>query len=225
MKTNDLKWVCVAQYPSNDLKWVCVAQYPTNDLEWICVADYPTNDLQWICVAQYPTNDLQWVCVAGCFPKSELVHTNPDTYVPIGSLNVGDKIFSWDEEYRKPQYTAITKIHKYKVYGITCFNNNMWVSLCHPLMVIENKEKNILIPKWKIAHEINVGDYLIGTNGKYIPVKSKIHREYPLGTEVLSLSTDSGLPFMVGDCVVRAENAQDSIILANTPITQKLFAA
>jgi len=36
-------------------------------------------------------------------------------------------------------------------------------------------------------------------------------------------STENGVPFMVGNCVVRAENATDNIEWADAPITQKLW--
>ena len=44
------------------------------------------------------------------------------------------------------------------------------------------------------------------------------------GIEVLNLSTDNGVPFLVRNCVVRAENAQDSIGWADAPVTQKIAA-
>jgi hypothetical protein len=167
----------------------------------------------------------QAVFMSGCFPASELVHTCPDSYVPIGSLKTGDKIFSWDLERKRAQYTAVIKIHKYVINEIMCFNNNMWVSASHPLMVIEKAETGILMQKWKAAFDVNVGDYLVGSGGKLIAVKTKNRHWYNAGTEVLNLSTDSGAPFLAGNCVVRAENASDSLEWADTPVTQKLLAA
>jgi len=162
------------------------------------------------------------VYLGGCFPKSEFVYTSPDTYVPIGSLKVGDKISSWDTECKKMKYTAVTKIHKYIVMDIICFNNVMQVSFTHPLMVIE--KNGIPIPKWKVAYDVRIGDCVIGVDGKLSIVKSKKKYRYDSGINVLNLSTDSGTPFFVGNFAVRADNAQDNIEWADTPITQTLIA-
>jgi len=165
------------------------------------------------------------IYLTGCFPLSELVNTCPDKYVPIRLLKIGDKIGSWDLEKKKKQYTAITGIHAYMVNDIMCFNNTMQVSASHPLMIVEETEYGALLPKWKVAFEVNIGDYLVGTGGKLIAVKTKRRQWYTAGTEVLNLSTEGGAPFLVRNCVVRAENAQDSIEWAATPVTQKLLAA
>ncbi|MDR0313262.1 MAG: hypothetical protein LBI14_06670 [Treponema sp.] len=167
----------------------------------------------------------QPVYMSGCFPASELVNIRPDEYVPIGSLKTGDKIGSWDLERKKMQYTSVTGIHKYIVNDIICFNNAMRVSASHPLMVVEQAENGIFMPIWKVAFDVNVGDCMVGVDGKLIAVKIKGKHWYNSGVEVLNLSTDCGAPFLVGNCVVRAENAQDSIEWANTPVTQKLLAA
>jgi hypothetical protein len=165
------------------------------------------------------------VWFAGCFPKSELIQTDSNIFISIGSLKVGNKIISWDAEQQKVQYTAVTGIHKYTVTEIMCFNNDMWVSSSHPLMVMESTKKGILMPKWKVAFDVNVGDCLIGLSGKLINIKSKRHYRYASRTEVLNLSTDSGVPFIVGNYVVRAENAIDNIEWADTPMTTKLIVA
>jgi len=164
------------------------------------------------------------VVVRGCFPMSELVNICPDAYIPIASLKIGDKISSWDEERKKLQYTAITKIHKYKVFEIMCFNNILQVSSTHPLMVAERDETGIIIVKWKVAFDIKVGDCVVGAGGKLIPVKTRSRHWYNAGIEVLNLSTDSGVPFIVRNCVVRAENAQGGIKWADTPVTKRLAA-
>nr|AGS51704.1 hypothetical protein [uncultured bacterium contig00032] len=160
----------------------------------------------------------------GCFPASEPVHTCSDMYAPIGSLKTGDKIGSWDVEKKKMRCTAVTKIHKYTVNDILCFNKIMRVSASHPLMVMESVEKGIVIPAWKVAFDVKVGDCVVGTDGKLTAIKTKSRHWYNDGIEVLTLSTDDGVPFLVGNCVVRAENAQDGIGWANAPVTQKLAA-
>jgi len=160
----------------------------------------------------------------GCFPKSELVHTSSDTFVPIGAIKIGDKISSWDMEHKKIQYTAVSGIHKYTVNEIMCFNNAMRVSSSHPLMVMEVRKDGMFVPMWTVAFNVNVGDYVIGAGGKLVTIKSKNKHWYGTGTEVLNLSTDSGVPFLVGNCIVRADNATDNITRVNTPITQKLTA-
>jgi len=162
------------------------------------------------------------VYLTGCFPQSEFVQTSSETRIPIGSLKVGDKIYSWDVERQKKQYTAVTKIHKYTVMDLIHFNNDLWVSSCHPLLVMEKEENCIFTPKWKAAYDVNVGDCIVGADGKLTIIKSKSRRWFDAGIEVLNLSTDCGAPFLVGNCVVRADNAHDSLEWADTPITQKL---
>ena len=164
------------------------------------------------------------VFMAGCFPKSELVYTGSDVHIPIGSLTEGDKICSWDVEQKKTQYTVVIGIHTYTVMEIICFNGTMRVSSSHPLMVLERGENGILLPKWKVAIEVNIGDHLIGYDSKNIIIRSKSVHWYDAGMEVLNLSTDSGVPFLVGGCVVRADNAKDNIEWADSPITQKMVA-
>jgi hypothetical protein len=167
---------------------------------------------------------VQKIYMTGCFPETELVYTCSDAYVPIGSLKIGDKISSWDLEKKKMQYTAVTKIHRYAVNDIICFNNAMRVSSSHPLMVVESGKNGILIPKWKVAFDIKVGDNVVGINGQLVAIKTKIRHWHDASKEVLNLSTDSGVPFLVGNCVVRAENAHDGIEWADAPLTQKLVA-
>jgi len=163
------------------------------------------------------------VYLTGCFPKSELVHTTPDMYVPIGSLKAGDKIYSWDAIREKAQHTVITEVHKYTVSQIMYFNNSIKVSSTHPLMVLENCVSGELIPKWKVAFDVSVGDCVIGADGKLITIMTKSKHWYDEGIEVLNLSTDSGIPFLAGNCVARAENARDAIEWSNSYVTQKLF--
>lgn len=162
------------------------------------------------------------VWITGCFPKSELVRISSDTDVPIGTLKVGDKICSWDVERRKMQYTAVTEIHKYTVMDMICFNSTMHVSLTHPLMVMETKENGIHTPKWKISFDVNVGDCVVGADGKFRTIKSKIKYRYNSGMRVLNLSTDCGFPFFIENCAVRANNADDNIEWADAPVTQRL---
>ena len=164
------------------------------------------------------------VWIAGCFPKSELVSISSDTSVPIGTLKVGDKICSWDVERIKMQYTVVTEIHEYTVMDMICFNNTMRVSFTHPLMVMETEENGILTPKWKVSFNVNVGDCVVGADGKLTTVKSKSKYRYNSGVGVLNLSTDSGFPFFVENCVVRAHNADDKIEWVDAPVTQRLAA-
>jgi len=164
------------------------------------------------------------VWAAGCFPESEFVHAVADMRIPIGEIKVGNKISSWDAEKKKAQFTAVTDIHEYKVWEIICFNNVIRVSSSHPLMVIESGEDGIFTQKWKVASNVNVGDCLVGTNGKHITVKSRGYHWYDSGMKVLNLSTDSGVPFLVGDCVVRAENAMDNLEWVGALLPEKLIA-
>ena len=185
---------------------------------------------QWDSSARPVYMSSQWdssarpVYLTGCFPASELVHTKADACVPIGSLKVGNKISFWDVERKKVQHTAVTGIHKYTVNDIVCFNNAMRVSSSHPLMVMERGEHGIVTPKWKVAFDVRVGDCVVGADGKWFVIKSKSRHWHDAGIEVLNLSTENGVPFMVGNCVVRAENATDNIAWADAPITQKLWA-
>jgi hypothetical protein len=218
-----------SNYPDNsNVQLVHESSYPNNPgvLHVGLTSDYPHNsDVMHVFKSNYPYNPgVQLIYMTGCFPKSELVHTYSDAYVPIGSLKVGDKINSWDMEQKKIQYTTVTKIHKYTVNDIMCLNNVMRVSSSHPLMVVENGEDGILMPKWKVAFDVNVGDCVVGAGGKIIVLKTKSRHWYKAGIEVLNLSTDSGVPFLVGNYVVRAENAQDDIEWADAPLTQKLAA-
>jgi hypothetical protein len=203
-----------------------VSTYPDNPgVMTVWTSEYEHNPgVMKIFMVSYEHNPgVQKIYMSGCFPETELVHTCSDSYVPIGSLKTGDKIMSWDVERKKLKYTAVTEIHRYTVNDIFCFNNSMRVSSTHPLMVVESNN-GIFKPKWKVAFDIKVGDCLIGADGKLITVMKKNRHWYNSGTEVLNLSTDSGVPFLVDNCVVRAENAQDSIEWADTPVTQKLAA-
>jgi hypothetical protein len=91
-------------------------------------------------------------------------------------------------------------------------------------MVIEGTANFLRIPKWKVAFDVNIGDCIVGTDGKYIIIRSKSRYWYDKGIDVLNISTDNGVPFIAGGCVVRANNAKDDIEWANTPITKKLVA-
>ena len=165
------------------------------------------------------------VWFAGCFPKSEIVTMAHDGYMPIGSLKIGDIISSWDSISKKAIDTAVTEIHEYRVSEIVHFNDSVRVSFCHPLMVMEKSENGFMIPKWKVACDVEIGDYIVGYSGKSFAIKCKAMHKYSDRVEVLNLSTDSGMPFIVGGCVVRAENALDTIKWADSPITNKLLAA
>ena len=165
------------------------------------------------------------VYLTGCFPKSELIQTSSDARVPIGSLNVGDKISSWDVERQRKQYTAVTEIHEYTVMDLICFNNTMRVTSSHALLVMESGENGLFTPKWKVAYDVNVGDCVVGAGGKLVTIKSKSKRWFDAGIKVLNLSTDCGTPFFAGNFAVRAENAHDNLEWADTPITQKLLVA
>jgi len=167
---------------------------------------------------------VKYVCLTGCFPMSELIHTNLNERVPIGSIKVGDRINSLDTVRNKTYFTEVTGVHQYKVNEIFCFNNSMRVSSSHPLMVMESAKNDLLTPKWKVSFDVNVGDSIVGAGGRLIYIKSKRKHWYGDGIEVLNLSTDSGLPFIVGGFVVRSENSIDNIEWADTPITQLLAA-
>jgi hypothetical protein len=165
------------------------------------------------------------ILLAGCFPDSELVQKDVNVYVPIGSLKVGDIVSSWDIDTKKRGTTAVTKIHKYTIMEIICFNNLMWVSDTHPLMIMESDERGFFTQKRKGTFDINIGDLVIGGDGKCFIIKSKSSRWYNTGIEVLNLSTDCGVLFMVGNFVVRSNNAKDNIEWAKTSLTQRLLVA
>jgi hypothetical protein len=190
------------------------------------MSDYPNNPgVMLIHYTQYEHNPgVMKIYQTGCFPKSELVHRCSDMYVPIGSLKVGDKISSWDVERQKTQYTGVTGIHKYMVNDIMCFNDAIRVSSSHPFLTVNRDENGIAMLKWKVAFDINVGDCVVGSGGKLTAVKTKTRHWYNAGTEVLNLSTENGVPFLVGNYIVRAENAKDTVGWADTPVTQKLAA-
>ena len=119
----------------------------------------------------------------------------------------------------------MTEVLKYTVNEIICFNNAMRVSSSHPVMTAERCDSGLYVSKWKSAFNVTVGDYVVGINGKPLLVTSRNRYGYDDGIEVLNLSTDSGTPFAVGNCVVRADNAVDSIEWANAPVTQKIWSA
>ena len=162
--------------------------------------------------------------VSGCFPETELVHINDGFSIPIGLLKIGDKVISWDKERAKAQYTAITGIRKCIVFEIMTFNNAMRCSACHPLLVMETGKNNMITPKWKMASDVNVGDCVVGANGEPITVKTKSRHWYNTGTEVISIATDNGLPFFVGNCAVMAENSSEVVERVQTTDIQKLSA-
>jgi len=162
---------------------------------------------------------------AGCFPKYELVNTSTNEHIQIGSLKVGDKISSWDMDRKKVGCTSVNEIHKYVVKEIICFNNIIRVSSSHPLLVMECRENNIFVPKWKVAFDVDIGDFIVGSDCKIITINIKSNYWYTNGIEVLNLSTDNGAPFFVGNIVVRANNAFDNIDWSDTLVTQKMQAA
>jgi len=176
-------------------------------------------------IFQQPGFGAEPVILQGCFPKTELVNSNSNKKIPIGSLCAGDIICSWDVIHNKIQETVVTGIHEYKVSEIICFNNVMRVSATHPLMVMETGKYGTLTPKWKIAFDICIGDFVVGINGRLININSKSSNWYDACTDVLNLSTDNGVPFLVSNCVVRAENAKDNFEWANSPGTKELNVA
>jgi len=204
-----------------------ISSYPNNPgVITVWTSNYENNPgVVKIFMTTYEHNPgVQKIYMSGCFPENELVRVCSDEHIPIGSLKIGNKLISWDVDSQKNQYTVVTGIHKYTVNDIFCINNTMKVSSTHPLLVIECNN-GLLIPKWKVAYDIKVGDFIVGTNGKLITVKSKSRYWYKDGIEVLNLSTDNGVPFMVGNCVVRAENAQDGLKWVDTPLTRKLYTS
>jgi len=203
-----------------------ISNYPNNSgVMTVYSTPYEHNSgVMKIYLTSYEHNSgVQKIYMSGCFPENELVNTCSDVYVPIGSLKTGDRISSWDEERKKKQQSVVKGIHKYIVNDIFCFNNSVRISSTHPIMVIENVN-GILIPKWKVAYDIKIGDCVVGNSGKLIAIKTISRHWYDLGLEVLNLSTDSGEPFLVGEFVVRAENTNDNIKWADTPLTQKMIA-
>ena len=206
---------------------VWISSYPNNPgVMAVWTSNYEHNPgVMKIYMTSYEHNPgVRKIYMSGCFPADELVHTSSDTYVPIGSLRVGNKIASWNKELEKLQYTVVTDIHKYTVNDIFCFNNSLRVSSTHPLLVVETKH-DVLMPKWKVAFDIKIGEHIVGADGKLIAIKTKSRHWHSTGTEVLNLSTDNGVPFLAGNCVVRAENAQNHEDWASAPLTQKLFVA
>lgn len=166
------------------------------------------------------------VMFVSCFPKSELVHTASNERTPIGALRIGDRVCSWDAERKKANYTEVTRVHENVVNEVMCFNNVMRVSLNHPMMVMERSETGIFNAKWKASHDVSVGDYLVGADGRSIAVKSKKSQWFNDGIEVVNLSTADGLPFVVGNYVVRADNyIADGIAWADAPMSQKIAKA
>ncbi|MDR2972621.1 MAG: hypothetical protein LBU83_11960 [Bacteroidales bacterium] len=209
-----------------DLSAMSVWSASAKNLDAVPVFQSTNRDLSATSVYMSHCKDLgaQAVWMAGCFPKSELVNITSDERVPIGSLNVGDKIGSWDIENKKTQYTAVTEIHRYRVMEIIGFNNSMLVSSSHPLMVMTYEKNGELMPQWKVAFDINIGDHVIGPDNKCTAIRSKRRYWYDTGIEVLNLSTDSGRPFLVRDFVVKANNTIDNIEWAGTPATQRIVA-
>jgi len=204
-----------------------VSSYPNNPgVMTVWTSNYENNPgvMKIYMTSSEHTPGVQKIYMSGCFPESELVHICSDAYVPIGSLKIGDRISSWDVDRKKLKSTAITGIHKYMVNDIFCFYNSMQVSSTHPIMVVRNRN-GILMPKWKVAFDVKVGDYFIGADGRFVMVKTMSRHWHNYGAEVFNLSTDNGVHFLVGNCVVRAENARDSIGFAGTPLTQKLFVS
>lgn len=203
-----------------------ISSYPNNPgVTTVHTTTYEHNPgVMKIYLTSYESNARVKIYMAGCFPKSEFVHTPAGTRILIGALKVGDKISSWNVERKKTQCTVVTDIHKYTVNDIMCINDIMRVSSTHPLMVLGNGDEGILTPKWKVAYDVKVGDCFIGDGGKLVAVKTKSRHWYNDGMEVLNLSTDSGAPFVVGNCVVRAENARDGMAWADAPLTRKLVA-
>jgi len=220
---NPMKVMVVTGNYGNPVKAMSVTGNYGNPTQAMQVSGNYGCDMEIMLVSGNYGYDME-IMLVSCFPKSELVNTGYNTHVPIGSLKVGDKISSWDTELKKEKCTAVTGIHKYTVTEIMCFNNAMRVSSSHPLMVMESNDNGILIPKWKVAIEVNVGDCVVGAGGKLKTIETKSRHWYDTGIEVLNLETDSGVPFLVGNFVVKAENAQDNIEWADSPVTQKLIA-
>jgi hypothetical protein len=165
------------------------------------------------------------ISISGCFPKTELVFTGQNEYIPIASIKVGSKLFSWNAELKKPRYTAVSEIHEHKVYEIICLNGIMRVSSCHPLLIVEKTVSGLANLKWKAAYDVEVGDCLIGNNGNCILVQSKSIKWHASGIDVINLSTDCGSPFIVGGFVARADNADDNIGWADSLVTKKILTA
>ena len=201
---------------------ICWAGYNGNARP-VCKTGYNGNATP-VCEAGYNSNATP-VCLTGCFPSKELIWIKPDEYIHIGSVKKGDKILSWDTINKKPLFTEVTNIHKYSVNEIMLFNNALQVSSSHPILTVEKLFcGEILVQKWKPSINVNVGEYIVGLDGQLVEIKTKSRHWYEKGMDVLNLSTDNELPFLVANCVVRAENATDMVEWHNGMVSERLVS-
>jgi len=162
---------------------------------------------------------------SGCFPSSELIQVEKEFFAPMGSLKIGDKICTSDIEKGRQGYTSIIAINKYEVNEMVYINKNIKTSSSHPFYIMEMNKNRLLIPVWKVAYDIMIGDYMVNIDGRLIEVFSKTGHFYANGIEVFNLGTANGDPYSVGGSVVRAENARmDKIDWCNLPRTQGWLA-
>ena len=163
------------------------------------------------------------IYMSTCFPLSALVHVDFDEYVPIASLKIGDKICSWDTERKSRIFTMVTNIHLNKGYEVSIFNDTLVVSPTHPLMVLDyDSEGTIHIPKWKLARDVNLGDFILRCDGISIAVQSKKYKWFNSSIEVLNLDTENGTPFIVDSFIARANNASDDMEWTTTKFPQAI---
>jgi len=216
---SSVRQVCIGNSYDSSLQQVCIGSSYNSSLQQMRIKDSYDSSLQQIRIKDSYDSSLQQVRIASCFPPSALIQRNVDECVPIGAIAVGDKICSWNIERKKAEFTTVVEIHRLKAFDLNCFNNSLIVSPSHPLMVLEyDDDCQLNVPKWKLALDVNVGDFILGFKGIPIVVKSKNYRWVGNGTEVINLSTDTGIPFVVADCVVRAQNAADYIEWVKTKI-------
>jgi len=166
-------------------------------------------------------NGAMLVYYVGCFPASELVQISETEYAPIGSVKIGDKISAWDVENRKQRNTSVIGVNQYIVNEMVCINGSLCVSASHPLLVM-GETNNLHTAYWKIAGEVSIGDCLIASNGESIAVYSKTKHWYDDGIEVINIATDNGEPFVVRNCIVRADNANDSLMRVNALVSRQM---
>lgn len=166
------------------------------------------------------------VYYVGCFPKSELVQVGGRSYRLIGSIKAGDKIRSWDARRdtnaRKTEFTKVTAVKTYLVNEMICINHSLRISPTHPVLARDARAQEAERYIWKTAYDICIGDALIDEAGKLITVKSKTAQWHDAGIEVLNLETEGGAAFAVRDIIVRAENASDSLMWMDTPLSRRL---
>jgi|GEM_PF-4841110 len=164
------------------------------------------------------------IAFTGCFPKTELIATRNKGYVPIGDIQKGEFVQTFNPTTKCNEYTKVTQIHTYRVNEIVLLNESLQISASHPVLVLERESQNELeVQKWKVAMDILVGDSVFAGNGKLIDIHSKEVIWHESRIEVLNISTENKLPFIMQTFVVRSENAVDNIITSDSHLTKRLL--